>query len=121
MNIWPAGLKTEIANLKRVIEVAELDLGREREEIRRLNGEIQKLKGQVECQADNHEADRAEWAQAKRRLEEQLAAADRDHANLSGRLQDAEHAANLYQQHMARCAVADAIDLEDRMKRVSDL
>ncbi|HZN76062.1 MAG TPA: hypothetical protein VFC00_30900 [Micromonosporaceae bacterium] len=40
---------------------------------------------------------------------------------LSGRLQDAEHAAALYQQHMTRCAIADALDQEDMHKRLGDV
>lgn len=44
----------------------------------------------------------------------------REHEQLSGRLQDAEHAANLYHQHMTRCAVADALDQEDHFKRLGD-
>lgn len=43
-----------------------------------------------------------------------------EHEQLSGRLQDAEHAAALYQQHMNRCDVADALDQEDHHKRLGD-
>lgn len=43
-----------------------------------------------------------------------------ENEQLSGRLQDAEHAERLYQQHMTRCPVADALDQEDHHKRHTD-
>ena len=73
------------------------------------------------ARAFNHLSEGAE-ARGRRiaELEAALRKADQDHADLSGRLQDAEHTAELHRQHMDRCEVADALDAEDTHKRVID-
>lgn len=86
----------EIRKLTRHVAVAEQMLAEEKAAVQEQHALVRELTGRIECQADNHEADRAEWAEAKSRLtarvaelEQLLVQADADHAGLSGQLQDA--------------------------------
>lgn len=57
-----ADLAAEIGRLNRTLADAEPVIRLHKGEAKRLEGRVRELEGRLECQADNHEADRAEWA-----------------------------------------------------------
>lgn len=123
MRTWNRLQDKRITALKRKLRAAKAETATHRKLQQRtavanrslaaLNQGLQSMYQQVERERDVAKAQ----ADAFRRVLDKL---DREHADLSGRLQDAEHQAGLYQQHMNQCEVADTIDHEDRMKRAAD-
>lgn len=61
-----------IAELTGTLATAQHQLILAKAEIREQDARLRDLEGRIECQADNHEADRAEWAAKVRDLEGQV-------------------------------------------------
>lgn len=91
-----ARLTGALASAENMMIVAQKRFAESQRTVKSQADLILDLTARIERQADNHEEDRAEWAEVKSRLtarvselEQLLVRADADHAELSGRLQDA--------------------------------